>query len=386
MSELAEDLLGQAERRRQDLVELVLALASVDAPSGAGAEAMRPAADRLCSLLRPLGGRLTRSPGPQGDLIELAVGPPAADRHVLVLGHYDTVWPRGTAERRPPVTVGSSIRGPGVFDMRSGIACVITALSVLSAEAPPLPTTLLFTPDEETGSASSAARIVELAEQAVWVLVLEPPLPGGALKTSRAGWAVYRLRCHGRAAHAGLDPDRGVSAIDELCDALIAARDQASPARGTRLNAGVIAGGTGANTIAAEAHAMLDVRARAVSEQRRVDGALRELRARRPGASLELQRLHLRPPMERTEAVANAFQHARSLASLQGLALQEGSAGGTSDANLVAHLGVPVLDGLGPEGGGAHAEDEHVQVDSLVQRTALLALLLACPPPGGRPG
>ena len=376
---LGDELTRLAGERRDELVDLVRSLASTDAPSGAGAEAMAPAADLLAGLLELPGGRLSRTPGPQGDLLELDLGPGSGPR-ALVLGHYDTVWPYGTAARRPVTLDGDALRGPGVFDMRGGLAAAITALRLLGPERLPLRTTLLITPDEETGSATSQARIVELALESVWSLVLEPPLPGGGLKTARSGWAVYRMQATGRAAHAGLEPERGVSAIDELCDALRAARGLARANLRTTLNVCVIEGGTGANTVAARAQALLDVRARSVAEMERVEGGLRALRPARPGASLDLQRLHVRPAMERTPAVAHAFRHACAAAALLGLDLAEGSAGGTSDANLFAHHGVAVLDGLGPEGGGAHAEDEHLLVSSLLERTALIGLLLAWPP------
>lgn len=380
MRALAEELLQGAQSRRRELVERVLTLASVDAPSGAGAQALAPAAAKLAEVLDPLGGRLSRTPGPQGELLELELAP-GPGRPVVVLGHYDTVWPAGTAASRPAQLDGAGvIRGPGVFDMRSGIAAAVTALELLGANRLPARTVMLLTPDEETGSATSKARIVELASEARWVLVLEPPLAGGGVKTARSGWAVYRVQANGKAAHAGLEPERGVSAVDELCEALLDARGLAAPEQGTTVNVGVIAGGTAANVVAAEASALLDLRARTRAEQDRVEAGLRALSPARRGASLRMECLHMRAAMERTSAVAAAFEHARAAAALLGIALSEGAAGGTSDANLIAHLGIPLLDGLGPDGGGAHAEDEHVLVDSLVTRTALLALLLAWPP------
>jgi glutamate carboxypeptidase len=377
---LADELARSARELRPRLIELVLSLAALDAPSGAGARALGPAADCLAGELTTLGGRLTRTPGPQGELLELELGGPDNGRPVLVLGHYDTVWPAGTAVRRPAREQAGSISGPGVFDMRGGIAAALTALSLLGAERLSCRTVLLFTPDEETGSATSRERIVELGRQARCVLVLEPPLPGGRLKTARSGWAAYRLQARGRAAHAGIEPERGVSAIDELCDALLATRVLADPERGTTINAGVIAGGTLVNSVAAEAHALLDLRVRTAAEHQRVDRALAALAPSRPGAELTLECLHLRPAMERTPAIAAAYEHARSMAALLGLELGEGSVGGTSDGNLLAPHGVAVLDGLGPDGGGAHAEGEHIHIDSLVERAALIALLLAQPP------
>ena len=380
MRSLAEELLRGAHQRRGELVELVLRLASVDAPSGAGAQGLAPAAAQLAEVLDSLGGRLSRTPGAQGELLELELGP-SSGPPALVLGHYDTVWPAGTAASRPAQLHGAGvIRGPGVFDMRGGIAAAIAALELLGASRLPARAVMLLTPDEETGSETSKERIVELASGARWVLVLEPPLAGGGLKTARSGWAVYRLEANGKAAHAGLEPERGVSAVDELCDALRVARGLAAPEHGTTVNAGVITGGTAANVVAAEASALLDVRARTHAEQDRVEAGLQALMPVRRGASLGMDRLHMRPAMEHTAAVAAAFEHARAAAALLGIAISEGAAGGTSDANLIAPLGVPLLDGLGPDGGGAHAEDEHLLVDSLVTRTALLALLLAWSP------
>jgi|SRR5579884_78123 len=381
MRELAKKLLRGARERRTELVGLVLGLASLDAPSGAGAAALAPAADYVARELETLGGRLTRTPGRQGDMLELALGP-ATGQSVLVLGHYDTVWPAGTAAARPPrLDDNGTIRGPGVFDMRGGIAAAITALRLIAGSRLPLRTTLLLTPDEETGSTTSRKRIVELALGARWALVLEPPLPGGALKTARSGWSVYRLEAEGRATHAGLEPERGVSAIDEICTAVLAAGRLASPERGTTVNPGVIGGGVAANVVAARAHAVLDVRARSAHEQERVDRGIRALRPVRAQARLVVRRVHVRPAMERTAEIAAAFAHARAAAALLGIELSDGWAGGTSDANLFAAQGVAVLDGLGPEGGGAHGEDEHVLVDSLVERAALLGLLLLRPLP-----
>lgn len=377
---LADELRRRAEAQRFELVQSVLSLAAVDAPSGAGADALRPAADILVAQLAGLGGELSRTPGPHGELIELAIGPRDAGAPVAILAHYDTVWPPGTAARRPASVTDTAIHGPGVFDMRGGIAAAIGALRLLGPGRLAHPTVLLATPDEETGSASSVARIRELGDSAACVLVLEPPLPGGGLKTARAGWATYRISVAGRAAHAGLEPERGVSAIDELCDLLVSARRVAAPDLGTTLNVGVVDGGTLPNIVAADAHAVLDVRARQASEQQRVDRFLHALTPGRRGASVEITRTHVRPPLERSAETGAAFAHARELATLLGVTLTEGAAGGVSDANLLADQRVPVLDGLGPDGGGAHAEHEHIVIDSLVQRAALLAMLLAFPP------
>ena len=228
---------------RPALIERVRAMSLVDAPSGGGADALKPAATAFAAELAMLGGSLRRSATPQGELLELSLGP-SDGRPVLILGHYDTVWPAGTSALRPPTLDGDTLSGPGVFDMRGGIAAAITALSLLGAGRLAAPTVLMLTPDEETGSMCSRDRIIELARAARCVLVLEPPLPGGALKTSRSGWAVYSIEVGGVSSHAGLEPSRGVSAIDELCDLLVDLRTLAASDLGTTLNAGVIAGGT----------------------------------------------------------------------------------------------------------------------------------------------
>ena len=366
--------LEAAQLARPELVEQLLRLTAVDAPSG-DVEALSRAADVFEAELAALGGEVERHSDSGITHLSTRLGPEGGG-HVLILCHYDTVWPRGTAAARPGRVAEGVISGPGVFDMRGGIVAALGALRLTGASAP---VQLLLTGDEETGSESSRELILEMAHGASLVLVTEPPLPGGALKTSRKGWAAYSLWVTGRAAHAGLDPDRGVSAIDELLDQLREVSTFRDPELGTTVNIGTVSGGTMPNVVAAEAAAELEIRATTVAEQERADKRMRSLRPRRDGASLRVTRRHGRPPMERTEEVAAAAERAGELARLLGFELGEGHAGGTSDANLVAPLGIPVLDGLGPEGDGAHALHEHVLIDSLVERTALIALLLGYP-------
>jgi glutamate carboxypeptidase len=373
--ELAGSILQAAERARPELLERLMRLSAVDAPSGEP-EALGPAADAFAAELADLGGELERHASAGITHLSTLLGPPGGG-HVLILGHYDTVWPSGTAAERPPRAEGRRIYGPGVFDMRGGIVAALGALRIVGPERLPRPVQVLLTGDEETGSASSGDLIVRLAREASLVLVTEPPLAGGGLKTARKGWSAYTLEVTGRAAHAGLDPEAGVSAIEELLHALLDVTAMRAPELGTTVNLGTVSGGTRPNVVAAHAEAELEVRAVTAAEQERVDRALRSLGPRRDGAALTVTRRHTRPPMERTPAVAAAAQRAKELAGALGMDLAEGAAGGTSDANLLAPLGVPVLDGLGPDGGGAHALDEHILVDALVQRTALIASLLA---------
>lgn len=372
---LAGSLMGAARRARPELVERMLRLTAVDAPSGDPA-GLAAAADVFAAELAELGGEVERHARSGISHLSARLGP-EHERHVLILCHYDTVWPRGTAAARPGRVADGRLIGPGSFDMRGGIVAALGALRLLGESALPQPVQLLFTGDEETGSASSRELILDLAGRASLVLVTEPPLPNGGLKTARKGWSAYSLEVAGRAGHAGLDADRAVSAIDELLDRLHDVSALRSPALGTTVNIGTLSGGTMPNVVAAAASAELEIRTATAAEQERTHETMRSLRAGRDGATLAVTQRHCRPPMERTPEVAAAASRARELARLLGLELGEGPAGGTSDANLVAPLGIPVIDGLGPEGDGAHALHEHVLIDSLVERTALIALIVA---------
>lgn len=372
---LAGSAMEAAQGARPELVERLLRLTAVDAPSG-DTLALRAAADVFAEELAELGGEVERHTESGITHLSTRLGP-GGDGHVLILCHYDTVWPRGTAAERPGRVADGRLSGPGSFDMRGGIVAALGALRLVEPDRLPAPVQVLLTGDEETGSASSQELIVELARNASLVLVTEPPLPDGGLKTARKGWSSYTIEVAGRAAHAGLDPDRGVSAIDELVDQLREVSALRSREQGTTVNVGTLSGGTMTNVVAAAASAQLEIRATTAAEQARTDEKLRSVQPARGGATVTVTRNHSRPPMERTPAVAAAARRAQELAHLLGFELGEGPAGGTSDANFVAPLGVPVLDGLGPEGDGAHAVHEHIRVDSLVERTALIALLLA---------
>jgi glutamate carboxypeptidase len=361
-------LTGEAARLAADL----LALSAHDAPSGDPAASVG-AVDWLAARLNELGARFGRHETATGVVLDGRIGPEGGPP-VLILCHYDTVWPAGTAAARPARQEGGAVHGPGVFDMRGGIVAALAAVELAAPLARPVQ--IMLTPDEETGSVGSSELIAERARDAALVLVPEPPLPGGAVKTSRKGWASYTLRVVGRAAHAGLEPEAGASAVNELVDRLLEVRALARPDRGTTINVGVIGGGSAPNVVADSAWADLDVRTTDTAEQERVHAALGALTAGRAHTSVSLEIRVMRPPMERTPAIATAFSRAREIAAGLGLELAEGAAGGASDGNLVAPLGVAVLDGLGPEGAGAHALDERVRVDSLVERSALIAGLI----------
>jgi glutamate carboxypeptidase len=235
---------------------------------------------------------------------------------------------------------------------------------------------VLFTSDEEVGSPSSRAVIEATAQGAALAYVLESPLPGGTLKTARKGTGDYLVKITGRAAHAGVEPQKGISATEELARQVLALHALNDYARGTTVNVGVVRGGTRPNVVAAEAEAHVDVRVQTLAEADRIDAAIRGMQACLAGARLDIDGGLNRPPMERSSAMAELFEHARRIATGMGVDLQEGSTGGGSDGNFTAAMGVPTLDGLGPEGEGAHAAHEHVVTESFPRRVALLAGLL----------
>jgi glutamate carboxypeptidase len=365
-----------ADGAGDDALELLLRLAAVDAPSG-DVPLLEETADLLADRLQRIGATVRRVATDRGALVEARLGD-GGGRPIMLLGHYDTVWPAGTAATRPPRVTDGVVTGPGVYDMRGGIAAALTALELVSAlDGLRRPVTVLLTPDEETGSLGSHEHIVRLGVEASHVLVLEPPLERGGLKTRRKGLITFATQVSGRAAHAGLDPERGVSAVSELARLVAELEAFAAPDLGTTVNVGVIAGGTRSNVVAAEAMAEVDVRVATMAEHARILEALGGLTARNPLATVRVDVRHSRPPMERTPAIAAAIGRAAEIFALAGVELSEGAAGGASDGNLLAPLGVAVLDGLGPEGGGAHALDEHVLVTSLRERVMLHALLLA---------
>jgi glutamate carboxypeptidase len=371
-----KSLLAYCERELPWLRETIEALVSIESPSGDAAATNRCLAE-LASRLDGLGGLVTRVPGgPAGDPLRFETG--SGGRQVLLLGHADTVWPVGTLAARPFREEGGSLYGPGVFDMKSGLAIAALAFKALTQERERLHgrIVMLVTADEEAGSRASRAVIEAEALASEAVLVLEPPLPGGGLKTSRKGCGEFVLSVTGVAAHAGIEPERGASATSELARQIPLIEALQDAAAGTTLNVGVIRGGSRPNVVAAHAEAVIDVRVTSASEADRVTAALAGLSPLDPRTRLTVAGGFERPPMERSAGVAALFRLAQDVAASLGRPLSEGGTGGASDGNLTAALGVPTLDGLGAVGGGAHAADEHVTVADLPWRAALLAGLL----------
>ena len=362
------------------LLEFIEALVAIESPSD-DPVAVNRCGDELARRLEAIGGTtgsvVTRVPSTTAGAhlrAEFGSGP----RQILLLGHFDTVWPVGQLERMPLKREGGRLHGPGVFDMKAGIGLAALATrALLDREA--LSTTrivMLWTTDEEIGSGTSRGLIEAEAAKSEAVLVFEPSLPGGALKTSRKGVGQFEMIARGVSAHAGLDPGKGVSAIRELARQIIAIDDLQDPANGVTLTAGIVSGGTRANVVPAEARATIDARAITRADADRVERAMWSLRPQIAGAQLEVTGGFDRPPLERTAEVVKLFELARSVAAEIGVTLAEGSAGGGSDGNFTGALGIPTLDGFGAIGDGAHALHEHIEIDALVPRAAVIAGVL----------
>jgi glutamate carboxypeptidase len=299
-------------------------------------------------------------------------------KQLLVVGHLDTVWPLGTLLSRPFTIDGNKAYGPGIFDMKAGVTLAAYAVSALQGfgRKTNRPVTFLMTCDEETGSHFSRPLIEEEAAQSRAALVLEPPVPGGTIKTGRKGVGEFELLVRGRSAHAGNDIRLGVSAVTELAHQILTINQLADDEGGTTLNVGVVHGGTLSNVVAAEARAAIDMRFARVEEGRRVEEAMFALRPVLAGAQLEVRGGINRPPLVRTDEIARLFTQAKTLAAEIDYDLQETSVGGGSDGNFIAALGVPVLDGLGVDGAGAHAEHEHILLSDIPRCATLLTRLI----------
>ncbi|MEQ4718192.1 M20 family metallopeptidase [Nonomuraea sp. B19D2] len=315
--------------------------------------------------------QLTRHDGGQhGDVLEVAYRG-TAPGFVLLVGHYDTVWPAGTLAGWPWRIDDGVISAPGVFDMKTGLVQAVWAVRGLRELGLPHPSVhLLFNGDEEIGSPASRERIEAASEGALASLVFEGAVDG-AVKTSRKGVGIFYLTATGVEAHAGLDPTAGASAVHALAALITEIATLGAPERGTTVNVGLVSGGTGTNVTAGQATCGIDVRISDPAEMARVDAALAALRPSDPRVSIELTGGWNRPPMVPNPASEDLFARAYKAAIEQGLDLRQAGVGGASDANFVSALGRPVLDGLGPVGAGSHSRSEHAIVDYIPERTAL---------------
>jgi glutamate carboxypeptidase len=352
------------------LVELLRELVEIESPTySAGVAAV---AERVGEELEGLGADVRLLEGGH-----LRAELPGQGTPVLLSGHSDTVWPEGTLAEMPFRVDGERAYGPGTYDMKAGLVVMLEAIRLAGDGRRAL--RVFLTADEEKGSSTGRALLEEAADGVAAGFVLEPPSPAGNLKTARKGLGRFTLTIRGRASHAGTHPGEGVSAIEELAHQIQALHALNDEERGRTVSVGVVSGGTSTNVIPPDAEARIDVRISQGADRDRIERALAELRPIDPEAKLELAGGWTRPPLERSEGAAALFARARDYGRELGLDLGEESSGGGSDGNLIGALGVPVLDGLGAEGAGAHSPDEHVELESIPVRAGLLSKLLRDP-------
>jgi glutamate carboxypeptidase len=299
---------------------------------------------------------------------------------LLLVGHTDTVWPEGTLATMPFRVEANRAYGPGAYDMKGCLVVLLDALRIAGTQRRHA-LRVFLTADEEMGSRTARPHLERAAQGCRAAFVVEPPGPSGNLKTARKGLGRFRLTITGRPAHAGTHRHEGVSAVEELAHQVLALHELNDEERGVSVNVGVVRGGTSENVVAAEAEADIDVRVRSHEDRAELEETLSSLEPRIEGAHLALGGGWTRPPLEPTAGAERLFAKAREHGRGLGLELEAESSGGGSDGNIVGAVGVPVLDGLGAEGGGAHAPNEHVLLPSIPVRAELLARLLRDPDP-----
>jgi glutamate carboxypeptidase len=380
-------LLAGARNKEWALLDWTRRLVEMESPSDAKA-----AVDACIALVAErateLGGRVKlHRERAYGNVLEARFRPKSVNkiaRRVMVLGHLDTVWPLGTLKTMPCRTRDGRMSGPGTLDMKAGVAMALTALEMLKEAGLQDRTeiVLLITGDEEVGSPASRPITERLARECEAVYVVEPAL-GLACKTARKGTGNWRIEVQGVAAHAGVDFEKGASAIRELARVIDTVSGWTNLKRGLTVNVGMAGGGSTTNVVPAEAWAEVDVRIARMSDGPGIERRFDRLKSPRPFKSFD-PRCKLtvtgginRPPMERSRGTVKLYNRAKALAGELGFLLPEAATGGASDGNFTAALGVPTLDGLGAVGDGAHATHEHIVVEHLAPRTALLAALLA---------
>jgi glutamate carboxypeptidase len=375
----AQRRLAYFSERRDEMVSTVRELAEIESPSD-----NKPAVDRLSAAVAEkfaaLGGTVKIHQAKDfGNHLQVDFAGRLGTKPVLMLGHYDTVYPVGTLTSMPCRIVDNKLTGPGVLDMKSGIALMLYVLAALKEwhGKLPRPVTVLLVSDEEVGSDSSRAITESLAKKAAAVLVLEPAYGfEGAVKTARKGVGGYQVKVTGKAAHAGLDFEKGANAIEELARQIEKASHFTDFKKGITVSVGLVSGGTRVNVVPAEASATIDVRIARMQDAAGIDKKMRALRPFNRKCKLEITGGINRPPMERTAGVAALYSKAVAIARDLGWKLGEAAVGGGSDGNFTAGLGIPTLDGLGGVGDGAHATHEHILISELPWRAALIAGLI----------
>jgi glutamate carboxypeptidase len=379
----AQRRLAYFDERRNEIVSTIRELVEIESPSDNKA-AVDCVAEAVAHKFSRLGGEVRFHRAQDfGSHLQVNFGGKSA-KPVLLLGHYDTVYPLGTLATMPSRVVNNKLTGPGVLDMKSGIALMLHALAGLqewrSKERDgglPRPVTALLVSDEEVGSESSRAITESLAKKAAAVLVLEPSYGRqGAVKTARKGVGEFLVKVTGKASHAGLDFQKGVNAILELASQIEKISSFTDLKKGLTVNVGIISGGSRTNVVPAEAAAQIDVRIARIRDAAGIDKKMRSLRPFNRKCKIEITGGINRPPMERTSGVAALYAQAAAIARELGWKLEEAAVGGGSDGNFTAGLGIPTLDGLGGVGDGAHAAHEHILISELPRRAALIAGLI----------
>jgi glutamate carboxypeptidase len=372
---LWRERLDYFKSRQDALVKTIRELVEIESPSDDKA-----AADRMGGFLAGMfaaqGGReRIHAAEAFGNNVQIDFPGQTDAKPVLLLGHFDTVYPMGTLAQMPCRVMDGRLHGPGVLDMKSGIALMLYAIEALKSwhGGLPRPVTVLLVSDEEVGSHSSRKITEALAKQSADVLVLEPAAARGAVKTARKGVGEYVLKVEGVAAHAGLDPGKGHSAIVELAKQILRLSKLNDLPHGISVNPGVIRGGTRTNVIAAEATVEIDVRIKQSAQAAGLDRKLRSMKALDKRCKLKVEGGINRMPMERTTGVALLYKKAQAIAKQVDWKLEEAAVGGGSDGNFTAGMGIPTLDGMGGEGEGAHAVHEYIEISKLPRRALLLA-------------
>lgn len=387
MATIADELIARSQTRRPEWIDFVRQLVCAESPS-ANPDLHDQVMALLADELSEAGYDTRRFPGEKsaGQLFAVPRIRRRGRPYQLLIGHCDTVWPKNTLADMPVAVDGNRMSGPGIFDMKAGLVNTVFALQALSSLelVPTVTPVVLITTDEEVGSAESRGIIERLARQADRALVLEPALGiSGKIKTARKGTGDYRITVKGKAAHAGLAPEEGASAILEMSHVIQHLFQLNDPSRGITVNVGTVGGGLRSNVIAPKSSAEVDVRVLTREDAVVVDNAIRNLKPAIEGVTLKIDGGFERPPMERTPRNLALWDTCRAIGRHIGLALEEATAGGASDGNFTSQF-CATLDGLGPVGHGAHARHEHVLIDETIQRCVLLALILLAPPAGSR--
>jgi len=364
--------------RQGEMVSLLKEIVGRESPSG-DKEAVNACSSYVIEELRKTGAKITRFPQKEIGTLYLAEYPSSRlkenKEQILILTHIDTVWPVGKIHKMPFYVTENKVFGPGVLDMKASLVMTIYSLKALNELniQPKKKIAVFINSAEETGSKTSYEAIRKLSKKSNCVLCLEPSLPGGALKIQRKGRLVVRLEAKGKAAHAGT-PEKGINAIDELM--LQLQRIKKLETKETTINTGLIGGGEKPNIVAEQAWAILDTRFWQNIQKEKIIKSLKQLNPILKGARIKFSIQSFTPPMEKTEASANLFSGVKKIASSLNMELDAGKTGGGSDASIASSLGIPTLDGLGPDGEGIHAENEHLILSSLIERTTLLTEIL----------